>query len=101
MVNIISAIEGEKGKFARAEYATYKKIFPQVFIFTVRNIKDGNETQNIMLVALKSEKISKLESPNKEIEKLLSQVWKKPIADDVPVLTDDFAPVEYYEHVSL
>lgn len=101
MVNIISAIEGQKGKFARAQYATYKKIFPQVFLFAVQNIKDGNETQNIMLVALKSEKISKLESPDKEIERFLSHVWKKPIADDVPVLTDDFAPVEYYKRVSL
>lgn len=101
MVNIISAIEGEKGKFARAEYATYKKIFPQVFLFAVQNIKDGNETQNIMLVALKSEKISKLESLDKETRGFLSQVWKKPIADDVPILTDDFAPVEYYKRVSL
>jgi len=101
MVNIISAIEGEKGKFARAEYATYKKVFPQVFLFAVQNIEDGSETQNIMLVALKSEKISKLESLDKEIDGFLSKVWKKPIADDVPVLTDDFAPVEYYKHVSL
>jgi len=101
MVNIISAIEGEKGKFARAEYATYKKIFPQVFLFAVQNIKDGSETQNIMLVALKSEKISKWESHDKEIDGFLSQVWKKPIANDVPVLTDDFAPVEYYKRISL
>lgn len=101
MVNIISAIEGEKGKFARAEYATYKKFFPQVFLFAVQNIEDGSKTQNLMLVALKSEKISKWESPNKEINRFLSQVWKKPIADDMPVLTDDFAPVEYYNHISL
>lgn len=101
MVNIISSIEGEKGKFARAEYATYKKIFPQVFLFAVQDIKDGSKTQNIMLVALKSERISKWESPNKEFSGFLSQVWKKPIADDTPVLTDDFAPVEYYKHISL
>lgn len=101
MVNIISAIEGEKGKFARAEYATYKKVFPQVFLFAVQNIKDGSETQNMMLVALKSEKISKWESSDKEISGFLSQVWKNPIVDDMPVLTDDFAPVEYYKRVSL
>jgi len=102
MINIISAIEGKRGKFARAEYATYKTIFPQVFLFAVRNVNDGSKTQNIMLVALKSEKDLRLESPNnKEIEKLLSQVWKKPIAEDMPVLTDDFAPVEYYKRISL
>lgn len=101
MVNILSAIEGEKGKFARAEYATYKEIFPQVFLFTVPDIKKVNKTPNIMLVALKSEKIFKWESPDKEIENFLSQVWKKQIIEDMPVLTDDFAPVEYYKRVSL
>jgi spermidine synthase len=101
MINIISAIDGEKGKFARAEYATFKKIFPQVFLFAIKNINDSDETQNIMLVALKSEKIFKWESPNKEIEKFLSQAWKKPIANDMPILTDDFAPVEYYKRTSL
>ena len=101
MINIISAIEGEKGKFARAEYATYKKVFPQVFLFTVKNINDGNKTQNIMLVALKSEKIPSLESSDQEINGFLSRVWKRPIANDMPVLTDDFAPVEYYQRASL
>ncbi|MEZ5404666.1 MAG: fused MFS/spermidine synthase [Verrucomicrobiia bacterium] len=101
MVNILSAIEGEKGKFARAEYDTYKEIFPQVFLFTVPDIKKVNKTPNIMLVALKSEKFFKWESPDKEIEKFLSHVWKKQIINDVPILTDDFAPVEYYKRISL
>lgn len=101
MVNIISAIEGEKGKFARAEYTTYKAVFPQVFLFAVQYVNDGAKVQNVMLVALKSRKVPEWKSPNKEIDGFLSQVWKKPIADDMPVLTDDFAPVEYYKRVSL
>ncbi|MDZ4243603.1 MAG: fused MFS/spermidine synthase, partial [Candidatus Doudnabacteria bacterium] len=101
MVNILSAIEGEKGKFARAEYATYKEVFPQTFLFAVQNANDGSEIQNIMLVALKSEKTPEWKNLNKETDKFLSQVWNKPIADDVLILTDDFAPVEYYKRVSL
>jgi len=101
MVNILSAIEGEKGKFARAEYATYKAIFPQTFLFAVQDTSDADKTQNIMLVALKSEKIPKWESTDKETNKFLSQVWNKPIAGDVSALTDDFAPVEYYKRISL
>jgi len=101
MVNILSAIEGEKGKFARAEYATYKEVFPHVFLFAVQNTNYANKAQNIMLVALKSEKIPEWKSSNKEINGFLSRAWNKPIADDVPVLTDDFAPVEYYKRVSL
>jgi spermidine synthase len=99
MVNILSAIDGEKGKFARAEYATYKEIFPQVFLFLVKNINDASQPQNVMLVALKSEKIPDWKSPYKETDEFLSRVWKKPIADDVPILTDDFAPVEYYQRI--
>ena len=56
ILNIISAIEGEKGKFLRAEYATYKSLFPQVYLFPVRDPGDSNTVQNIILVALKSEK---------------------------------------------
>ena len=53
ILNIISAIEGEKGKFLRAEYATYKSIFPQVYLFPVRDQNNGNDVQNIILIALK------------------------------------------------
>lgn len=101
MINIISAFEGDKGKFARAEYATYKKVFPQVFLFQVQNLKAGSEAQNIMLVALKSKKEITWDSPNKELDGFLAQVWKRPIADDIPILTDDYAPVEYYMRGSL
>jgi len=37
ILNIISAVEGEKSKFLQAEYATYKNIFPQVYLFPVRD----------------------------------------------------------------
>ena len=35
ILNIISSINGEQGKFLRAEYATYQNIFPQVYLFPV------------------------------------------------------------------
>ena len=33
MTNIYSAIQGDKGKFFRAAYATIKSVFPQVYVF--------------------------------------------------------------------
>lgn len=101
MVNMISAINGEGGKFARAEYATYKKIFPQVFLFTVQDGINSDTSQNLMLVALKSEKVPEWESRDESTAAFLSHIWKHPIATDVPVLTDDFTPVEYYKRASL
>ena len=96
ILNIISAIEGEKGKFLRAEYATYKRIFPQVYLFPVRESNDGNEVQNIILVALKSKDNQNFNDADPEINKYLQHLWKKEINDDTPILTDDFAPVDYY-----
>jgi len=96
ILNIISAVEGEKGKFLRAEYATYKSIFPQVYLFPVREPNDGNEVQNIILVALKSKYNQNFNDADPELNEYLQHLWKKEIGDDVPILTDDFAPVDYY-----
>jgi len=95
ILNTISSINGEKGQFLRAEYATYKDIFPQVYLFPVRNPSDGDEVQNIILVALKSsEKTAASVDP--ELKEYLSHLWKENVEEDVPVLTDDHAPVDYY-----
>lgn len=96
VVNLISSIEGEKGKFLRAEYATYKSIFPQVFLFPVQNENDGEVLQNNVLVALKSTEKAALKSDDVDFQKYLSHVWRREIKEDVPVLTDDYAPVGYY-----
>lgn len=96
ILNIISALEGEKGKFFRAEYATYKKVFSQVYVFPVANLDDADMVQNMILVALKSDKKPDLESNDSELNKYLSHLWKGEIILDVPVLTDDYAPVDYY-----
>jgi len=96
LVNIISAIEGVKGKFLRAELATYKSVFPQVYLIPVRNNDDGLKVQNIMLVALKSDVKPSFVSDNEELNSYLQHLWTKEIDLDVPILTDDYAPVDYY-----
>jgi len=96
MANIISAIEGEKGQFLRAEYRTYKEIFPQVYLFPVRNKNNGQEVQNIILVALKSDSKPSFTSNDQELNSYLEHLWTKEIKLDLPVLTDDYAPVDYY-----
>ena len=96
LVNIISAIEGEKGQFLRAEYATFKSVFPQVYIFPVTSPSKGEEVQNIMLVALKSSNEPSFISSNPELQSYLDHRWTKEINLDKPLLTDDFAPVDSY-----
>jgi len=95
ILNIISSIEGESGEFLRAEYKTYKSIFPQVYLFPIRT-KSAYEVQNIILIALKSDEKISLKSNNSEINTYLEKIWTEKISDDIPILKDDYAPVEYY-----
>lgn len=93
MINIISAIEGPKGELLRAEIKTLKQVFPEIMVFAVKS-DDPNETQNIMLAAAKNKK--SLESNDPEMKAALARLWDKKITDDMPIITDDFAPVENY-----
>jgi spermidine synthase len=96
LINIISSIEGEKGKFLRAEYATFKTVFPQVYLFPVNEFNDGSKVQNIMLIALKSKQKPAFRNNDPELNKYLQHLWKTEIKKDVPILTDDYAPVDAY-----
>lgn len=96
LLNIISAIEGDKSGFLKAEYATYKSVFPQVYVFPTAEPSDGEEVQNIMLVALKSPDVPDFRSGGDEFGPYLSFLWKKEIGSEEPILTDDHAPVDHY-----
>lgn len=96
LVNMISGIAGANGKFLRAEYATYRTLFPQVYLFPVRNPEDGESSQNIVMIALKNPAKPSLRSGNPELDGYLKHLWTKEIRMDLPVLTDDFAPVDHY-----
>jgi len=101
IANIISSLAGEQSKFLQAEYATYKSVFPYVYIFPVRDIHDDRLLQNIMLVALKTDKESVLKSADPELSGYLSHIWSGFLPINTHILTDDFAPVEYLQRNAL
>ncbi len=96
VLNVISSINGEKGEFLRAEYATYKNIFPQVYLFPLGGQKDADKVQNIILIALKTEKAPIFYNTDPELNRFLNHLWRNEIDADMPILTDDYAPVDYY-----
>ncbi len=96
ILNVISAINWAKWDFLRAEVATYKSIFPSVLVIPVKKDYDWEEIINIMIVASKKKLSDKLESKDKEIDWYLKNIWKKPIPSDIPVITDEYAPIDYY-----
>lgn len=96
LINVISAIQGEKGEFLRALHATYERVFPHVYLFAVQYPDDGTVPQNIILVALKSEKEPVLTSHDPVLQSYLTHRWQKEVSHDMPILTDQYAPVDYY-----
>jgi spermidine synthase len=96
ILNILSSLRGDKSLFLQAEYATYRQVFPQVFLFPVTDPAEENHVQNVMLVAIKSLTTPVFSSTDPEMNAFLQHHWLKEPLAEVPVLTDDFAPVDFY-----
>ncbi|MCU0653353.1 MAG: fused MFS/spermidine synthase [Candidatus Pacebacteria bacterium] len=95
MMNIVSAANGDRGKILRSLYATYRDVFPQVYVFSVKG-EDLPEVSNYMLVALKSRTPPQWTNPDFELNKYLQTRMDQKLENDVPALTDDRAPMEQY-----
>lgn len=98
IVNLISAFEGDGAKFLQSEVKTYKNYFPNVYLFKPNN-KAENLAQNAILVATKSDNFS-FDSPDEKISDLLKNHYDKSLDLNLPILTDDLAPVEYYNSLA-
>ncbi len=96
IMNTIAAIEGPKGRFLRAEHLTYASVFPHVHLYPLQHPGDGTAVQNVMIVASKTPLPVDAASEAPDVRRLLNQRWSRPVAEDVSILTDDFAPVENY-----
>jgi spermidine synthase len=102
--NVIGQIYGERKSIIGALYRTMKEVFPQVYLFP------ANETQNVVMVATKSNKHFDTARVQQEGAALmrsgivtlptfperLTNFWDNipPMATNSPVLTDDYAPIE-------
>ncbi len=113
MANIISPLTPAKSQFLRAQYLTFTKIFPRVFLYQAEKA-DPSLPQGIILVAFKNPEATTINphsatSPQSRITPpSLTQLPSLPYSDklqnlvtqqintDLPPLTDDHAPVDYY-----
>ena len=98
--NIISSLNTDNNFFLRAELATYKSIFPLVYLFAVQYPDPTEEQkkyfQNFMLVGLKSTDEPDFHCENAELNNYLSHIFTGNIPDDSEILTDEYAPVEFF-----
>ncbi|WP_045222167.1 fused MFS/spermidine synthase [Desulfonatronum thioautotrophicum] len=97
VVNLISAVSGPDGRMLRALLATMDAVFAQVETFLVADPGDPERVQNIILVAGNGP-LRDVDAPAipGELTDKLAHRWNYPISLDIPLLTDDLAPVERY-----
>ena len=108
ILNLGAALTGPASQFLQAELATYRQIFPQVHLFKVHPDYDNTRLQNLIIVATKSTNDAPLSeseivrSPDAEgdadpqLSNLLAHLYTTNLPLNNPILTDDLAPVEYY-----
>jgi len=109
--NVIGVETGPKSKFFRSLYRTTKEVFPQVHFFRVP--ETGAVYINLEVFALKTKERIGIESLRKRanaegcvvknkalVRNLLGNYISTRIqTDDVPTLTDDYAPVDALIHL--
>ena len=103
--NVISSLDSKNNYFLRSEVATYKSIFPQVYLFAVQypepTEEEKSKFQNFLLVGLKTTLIPEFSSINDQINQYLSHLYKGDLEFEEEILTDNYAPVEYYASKAL
>lgn len=95
--NIPSALSGPMGKSFQAQYKTLAQIFPQLKVYAVSSPDNETAVQNIIIIAFKSKDgIRTFPNDDREINDQLKNEWIPNIEPNTPILTDDFAPVDYF-----
>ena len=109
--NIIGAVKGPRSRLFRSMLKTFQQVFPHVYVFPVGwNSPKRVETslRNIIVVALMQEEApdwtelmararkmtAELTIPSDLVQLLSNRVHETIPTDDVPVLSDDYAPVD-------
>ena len=109
VANLISAVTGPAGRIARAFIKTQRPLFPQIYVFAARrpdNV-DVQTVQNVIVIATRDKQRLDIKDIIKRAATLDKGLFPNPIQDigvayydgplsdqDVPVLTDDYAPTD-------
>ena len=100
LFNVGSCVNGPGSGFLQAEYSTYQKTFPNIYLFKVHLDFAGERLQNVILLASKTTMPVDQPTPNPTIAELLNHRYSSDLPLTKPVLTDDLAPVERYGSIA-
>ncbi len=113
VVNIIGGLTGQKGRITRSIVKTLKEIFPQIYIFPTLRAQNVSldKIQNVVIIATRKNQRLTIHEIMRRAESLGRGLFPNPLNDiaasyydadvpiqDVPVLTDDYAPTDSLLH---
>ncbi|MBI2988077.1 MAG: fused MFS/spermidine synthase [Deltaproteobacteria bacterium] len=112
VANIIGAVAGPGGKITRSVVKTLREIFPQIYLFPTLGTSSGSldAIQNVIVIATKEKQRLGISEITKRAASLGRDLFPNPLKniqasyhdaklpDDVPVLTDDYAPTDNLLH---
>jgi hypothetical protein len=101
ILNIISSLQGNSSLFLQAELATYREVFPQVFVFAAMDPSDPLLVQSTLLVAIKSTDKPGNTNEDEVLEEYLNHDATDLVKTGLPVLIDEFAPVDNYTNLAI
>jgi spermidine synthase len=94
--NLHASLSGKNSYFLKIIFNTYQEVFPQVYLFRVHKERENEDIQSVILVALKSQTKPKFQNNDPELDAYLALRLENPSVEGLPVLTDEYAPVEHY-----
>jgi len=108
VANLISAVTGPSGKIARSFVRTKRQVFPQTYVFASRRPDNVSlETiQNVIVISTRDKQrvdikdiVKRAEAIGKgmfpdPIQDIAIAYYDRPLPEDVPILTDDYAPTD-------
>lgn len=108
VANLISAVTGPAGRIARAFVRTQRQVFPQSYVFAARRPDNVSldTIQNVIVIATRDKQrldikeiVKRAEAMNRglfpePVKDVAAAYFDKPLPEDVPILTDDYAPTD-------
>jgi Spermidine synthase len=108
VANLISAVTGPSGKIARSFVRTQRQVFPQTYVFASRRPDNVSldTIQNVIVVATRDKQRVDIKEIVKRamaldkglfpdpVQDIAVAYFDRPLPEDVPILTDDFAPTD-------
>lgn len=98
--NLGSAIRGPAAGFLQSELATYRSVFPHVYVFKVRPERPDTDLQNLIIAACKRPCLPAQPTGDPLADSLLPRLHTTEIPTPLPTLADDLAPVEHYNSLA-